>query len=433
MSYRLNTVPKIDELLHSSDNRKAIASSLNLKHTSWRHKSGDTFHILKYDKEWLSTESVKTVGLVRSLIYREDGTVVCMAPPKSIPTDKLAIDGMNQYVAETFVDGTMINMFYDTTSCSWEIATRSSVGGEMCFYMENGYNKDSSFRSMFDEVCDYIGFDYKNYQGENKKYVYSFVMQHPRNRIVQIISENQLYLVDVFEIVDNTTVNVVDFRNMKLPLPEKMSYPRQDIISDNDDLEYYKEMNASMNTPYGIQGLVIKSSDGSRYKFRNPNYENVRRLRGNQPKLQYQYLVLRQSGKVREYLQYYKEHGKPFEEFRKLLHDYTNQLYSNYKRCYVKKERKLNTFPDKYKTHMYILHHEYYLKELMPNNKYVDRAVVVNYINNIHPAKLMYVLNYDMRKIQKDQNRKQQTQDDTQTQHDTQTQTQDDTQTHDDI
>ena len=60
-----------------------------------------------------------------------------------------------------------------------------------------------------------------------------------------------------------------------------------------------------MNTSYHIQGVVIKTDDGARYKFRNPNYEHVRHLRGNQPKLQYQYLVLRQSGKVKEYLQYY--------------------------------------------------------------------------------------------------------------------------------
>ena len=166
-------------------------------------------------------------------------------------------------------------------------------------------------------------------------------------------------------------------------MSDKIKTPRQEVIKDNEALVSCKESCASMNTPYHIQGVVIKTNDGERYKFRNPNYEHVRHLRGNQPKLQYQYLALRQSGKVREYLEYYKEHKRPFEEFRKLIHDYTNQLFTNYKRCYVKKERELKTFPDKYRTNMYTLHHGLYLTELMPDKKYITREVVINYINEI--------------------------------------------------
>jgi hypothetical protein len=408
MSYSLNTVPKINDLLYASDSdsRKVVANSLNLKYNLWKHKTGDNFHILKYNKDWLSADSVETLGLLRSLIYKDDGTVVSFAPPKSLHTDKISFDNDTQYVAETFVEGTMINMFYDKTANTWEIATRSSVGGEMSFYMEGGFKKENTFRSMFNEVCEYIEFDYDNYVGDNnnKNYVYSFVMQHPKNRIVKVISEMKLYLVDVFEIVDKT-VNIVDFRNLDLNISDKLKYPRQEIITDANSLEQCKESCASMNTPYHIQGVIIKSNNGQRYKFRNPNYEHVRQLRGNQPKLQYQYIALRQSGQVKEYLQYYKEHNKPFEEFRQLIHDYTNQLFENYRRCYVKKERELKTFPDKYKTHMYTLHHELYLKQLRSENKYVNKEVVVNYINGLHPAKQMFVMNYDMRKAHIDTTR----------------------------
>lgn len=399
MSYNLTTVPKIDDLLYASDNRKELAKSLNLKYSLWRHTTGENYHILKYNKEWISFDTVKTVGLLRSLIFKDDGTVVCMAPPKSLANgDSLCIDENKTYVAETFVEGTMINMFYDKTSNCYEIATRSSVGGNLSFYMEGGFDKSCTFKSMFDDVCKHVGFDYKNFSGTNKNFVYSFVMQHPKNRIVKVIKEMKLYLVDVFEIVDNKTINIVDFRKQVLNLPEGIKYPKQEVIADDEGLKQCKETTASMNTPYHIQGVVIKTSDGDRYKIRNPNYEQVRRLRGNQPKLQYQYFVLRQEGKVKEYLQYYKEHKGHFEDFRKGLHDYTNQLFENYRRCYIKKERELKSFPEKYRVHMYKLHHELYLKKLMPENNFVNRDVVINYMNGIHPAKLMYVLNYDMRK-----------------------------------
>lgn len=403
MSYNLNAIPNISELLQSDDNKITKATSLNLKYNLWKHKNGINYHILKYKKELLTNETVSTTGLFRSVIYKDDGTLICMAPPKSLPTTNLVISNDKEYIAETFVEGTMINMFYDTTSNCWEIATRSSIGAELCFYMENGFNKGATFRAMFDEVCEYVNFDYKNYLGPNKQYVYSFVIQHPNNRIVSDIKDMSLYLVDVFEIIDNNTVNIIDFRKLNIldNMSDKIKIPCQTILNDNDALTICIETNASAITPYNIQGVIIKTNTGDRYKFRNPNYEKVRHLRGNQPKLQYQYLHLRQSGKVAEYLQYFSEHKHAFEEFRKLMHDYTNELFNNYRKCYIKKERELKTFPDKYRIHMYKLHHELYLTKLMPEKKYITKEIVINYINGLHPAKCMFVLNYDMRQNKK--------------------------------
>ena len=46
-----------------------------------------------------------------------------------------------------------------------------------------------------------------------------------------------------------------------------------------------------MNTNYNTLGFVlINKVTGERAKIRNPVYEQVRQLRGNQPKLQFQYL-----------------------------------------------------------------------------------------------------------------------------------------------
>jgi hypothetical protein len=409
MSYSLSSIPKFNDLMFSRENRKEVAKSLNLKYNIWKDRNnGSNYHILKYNKEWMCVDSLRTIGLLRSVILDDDdNSIVCFAPPKSLISDNLTIENGKTYTAEAFIEGTMINMFYDKKGKCFQIATRSCVGGDMCFYMENGFNKDITFRKMFDEVCMSIGFDYKNNESLNKDYIYSFVMQHPNNRIVKSISEMKLYLTDVFQIVEYTTVKIIDFRKMNLleGVCDKIKTPNQSVITSNEALQQCKETCASMNTSYHIQGVVIKTDDGARYKFRNPNYEHVRHLRGNQPKLQYQYLVLRQSGKVKEYLQYYPEHKKPFEEFRSAMHDYTNQLFNNYKRCYVKKEAELKTFPDKYKTHMYVLHHEVFLKELRPENKYITKEVVINYINKVHPAKIMFVMNYDLRKKFVEENR----------------------------
>jgi hypothetical protein len=406
MSYSLNNISQIDGLLFDGENRSQLAKSLNLKHNVWKHKNGINYHILKYDKEWLSRDTVSSTGLLRSLIFKEDGTVVCFAPPKSYNSDDLTIDSNMEYRAEKFIEGTMINVFYEKDSETWEIATRSSVGGEMCFFMENGFQECDTFKYMFNEVCEHIDL---NLNDLNKDYIYSFVMQHPRNRIVKIIKEMRLYLTDVYQVVENKTINIIPITDMnKFGIKENTVLSVQvNPVKNIEELELCKKTAASANTNYSTVGVIIKNNLGHRYKFRNPNYEHVRRLRGNQPKLQFQYLNLRQApkeedkteSKLTEYLKYYPEHKTMFNEFRTIVHQYTSGLFTNYISCYIKKEKELKTFPEKYRTHMYNLHHDIYLKEMAPEKKlYITKLVVINYFNNLHPAKQMYVLNYDVRK-----------------------------------
>ena len=56
-------------------------------------------------------------------------------------------------------------------------------------------------------------------------------------------------------------------------------------------------------------GIIVKHENGDRTKFRNPNYEHVKKLRGNNSKLQFQYLTLHKE-MINEYLKYYPENEK---------------------------------------------------------------------------------------------------------------------------
>jgi hypothetical protein len=292
----------------------------------------------------------------------------------------------------------MINVFWDSTiglTGAWEISTRNTVGATSSFYK---HSDAKTFRTMFLEAAKENNLILELL---NPLYCYSFVLQHPLNRIVVPFKSKKLYLVAMY-IINNVELNDIrvyrinmndvrsmDWNNANINFPEVYSWE-----SYTDLIKKY----ASMNTPYTILGVVIVNVlTGERTKIRNPVYEEVRSLRGNHPKLQYQYISLRREGKVREFLKYYPENKKEFARFRDQIHLFTNTLFDNYISCYVKKENGSDYFPYQYKTHMLNLHKSY-LNKLRAEKMCVTNTVVIKYVNNLHPSLLMYCLNYNRRK-----------------------------------
>ena len=144
---------------------------------------------------------------------------------------------------------------------------------------------------------------------------------------------------------------------------------------------------------YNTKKKLIKTLNSIKKQSYN-NYEIVRKLRGNNPKLQYNYLTLKKENKVKEFLFYYPEHTFIFNKFKNLTYDYTNQLFINYISCFIRKEKPLKEYDFQYKNHMYKLH-EKFKSELKPNNKTIDKKLVIDYVNSLHPAQQMFIINYN--------------------------------------
>jgi hypothetical protein len=406
--HKISEIPGFNSLLFDTKkNDESESNTLKLCKTNVITRNNQQYKVIRYDKNFLTVDLVPQNGLLRSVIINGNNHVVSFAPPKSQHWDNFIKNNpsKNEFiVAEEFVEGTMINVFWDPTaglSGSWEIATRNSVGGDVRFYR----TKDAkTFRTMFLEAA-------KNNNLElnmlNNNYCYSFVLQHPDNRIVVPFKTAQLYLVEVFEICNTeggiinvfpVDINIV--KNMGLWFNTTIRFP--EIYYDWENYDDLKDQFASMNTSYDVLGVVVRDKQsGVRTKLRNPVYETVRHLRGNQPKLQYQYLCLRKNGSVGDFLKYYPEHKKEFAFFRKCLHEFTDALYKNYVACYIRKQQPLIEFPDNYRTHMFNIHKKY-IEELKPANFYVTNTVVIKYVNEMHPTLQMYSLNYSMRQRRED-------------------------------
>ena len=89
--------------------------------------------------------------------------------------------------------------------------------------------------------------------------------------------------------------------------------------------DYINLLCSGEQTSSNLQGFVITNDDNVRTKIRNIEYEKIKRMRGNSPKLQYQFLELYKTNKVNNYLNYFPEHRELFSQFQKDFYKWTEK------------------------------------------------------------------------------------------------------------
>jgi len=354
----------------------------------WLHND-KTYNILKYNND--SLQHNPELGLCRTIIF-SNGKINVFSPPKYLKFNFFVKKyNESQCFGEEIIEGTMINLFYDNDIKKWEIATKTSVGGKI------RYNSNQkNFDVLFNEICEYLVLDVNLF---DKKYMYSFVMQHPENRIILQMKQIKLYLISIYEI-NGLIINELPrekYNTLKLDhLFINLGFPLRFKIDSFETLYNHFE---SMNCPFDNIGVMIKSHDGCRSKIIAPSYKLIKSLEGNYNKLQFQYICLRRDNKVKEYLNFFPEFNKKFSEFRINIHSFTDTLFKNYVSCYIKKESTLFNYSENFRTHMVNIHTIYL--EMCKFHDYIKRKDIIEYVNNLEPHILMYSLNYSLREFGK--------------------------------
>jgi hypothetical protein len=328
------------------------------------------YSVYKYTKPVENRDLYK----YRSVICIED-KVVCFAPPKSIPyTDFCNLHSSKDIVVEEYVEGTMVNVFWDGTQ--WKTASRSKIDADCAFFDTNG-----QFCNMIKETLQDCLLDLNTL---NKSYCYSFVMQHINNRIVTEFEINRLYLIAVYRI-DGLTVSVVsDFKSDPVWNPTTVQFPTK--------IDWNGDLNSNTQCLAHTMGVIFKHiTSGDRCKLRNPVYEYIRQLRGNQPKLQYRYLELRRSNKTKEFLKYFPEHTNQFNQFNQKIYTYTHTLYNLYVSIYIKKTTGIEV-GRQYKKSLFMLH-QLYKTTLSPQHLSINASRVIEYVNSLPEPILMTLIN----------------------------------------
>ncbi len=384
MIFDINKIITKDDFSLREKNYKEWENMLSLKNLEEKYQDRNDIFIIKYKRNNLKLDQYNTIGKLRSFICYKD-KVLSFSPPKALNYEKFIQDNNpHNCYAEDYIEGTMITVYFNKFKDKWEISTKSAISANVYFY-----NKSKTFDVMFKEACNNCNLDIESLP---KQFTYIFILQHPENRIVLSIKYPYLYLIKIYEIKENivyqqdlynivNNYKLIKYIEGKLPIGLPGIYP----INSFEELERYF---GSEETCHNYLGIMIYNSKGERSRIRNPNYQEIKFLRGNQPKLFYQYLDLRKNNKVKDYLYYYPESIKSFLEYRKILHRYTTLLWKNYINCFVKKQGKLKEYPFKYKIHMFNLHNIYINEKIS-----ITKEIVINYVNNLDSAQIMYAIN----------------------------------------
>ena len=389
MSYTL-------DYMFTTETMEYLKETCNVRDFS---KENEDKYLVSYNKNktQINNDNIDTIGLHRSLIFLNNN-LLCFSPPKSLSYDyfcKKYPNPNDNIVVEEFIEGTMINVYYNNISKNWEIATKNNIGATNFFYKDSIY----TFGDLFYDICRYIGLNLENEL--NKNYCYSFVMKHPYNQMVEIVTYPSLYLIEVYEIEKLSETNIKIHIKDRNEIVGQLSINCKINSQFNFHFRNYENinfLNLLSKDPYSIRkyitmGYVIKNKiTGERTKLRNPEYEYLHKLKGNQSDFFYRYLELRQSGQVKEFLRYFPEYHNSVDMYSETIHTFTENLYLYYVSVNITRITPLLNVPYCYKQYVYKIHGQY-IKEKMNDASFkVSRKYIINYVNNLHPSSLMYSL-----------------------------------------
>jgi hypothetical protein len=257
------------------------------------------------------------------------------------------------------IDGTMIRLYYSGNE--WCVGTKGHTDASKA-----KWSSEKSFRQMWDECCA----SYPEFSTEDLSinHTHVFLIQHVDNKIVCPVTQNNIYLTDVY---DNRTLSSEDltdpaYSTIKVDRPKKLSFDTP------KELSTFMELNDS--TVKGV--FLYNKKTGARTFVLTNKYEEMQKLKGNTLDTGKHYLDLRSGNNHYSYT-------KHFPEFLPLVLHIENTIASNIRfmhNLYMEKHIRKN--PDivlthEHKTYMFPLHGFYMRTGQVMNKTLVENLMFV--------------------------------------------------------
>ena len=338
-----------------------------------RDEEDSTFAVVYYDKK-RTDMTWPHVGRFRSVIWdKTTNKPIPVAPARGLSFNEAIADGIKDFVAEEFVDGTMINIVWDHVTSKWIPFTRTQIGAKGHFFGTQPF-AELFWEAFHNSVLMEADLD--------KSVAYSWVLQHPEERIVAAAPYGiaRLFLIRCISRDGGGPADI----------PARLQPFRPAVYPALKSLEDVKEFVVGQGRRLGaqFQGVCLKTADGKRYKLRTNEYDEARHLRGNQAKRPYLWLERWSEGRLPQYLRLYPEEACDAETVVNRFKDATEELHRLYLQVYRQKSMPLGEAPQKYRKLLWDLHKA-------GGGAYFPNAR--NFMNTQETARKLWVVNYEER------------------------------------
>jgi hypothetical protein len=326
-------------------NTSDYISEFKRNHVSFRKYPDKGLLIVKRKYGSSYSEDTFWLNYCRGLVIDTTTNQAIMIPPvKAKEVQK--IDELPE-LSTNLVDGTMINVFFYKNE--WLISSRSNIG------CTNKWSSELTFMDMFQECSKNLDMDELD-----KENTYSFVMRHKKQRLTTPVTENCLVLVEVYYKLERVN-----------ELPTNKGY----ICIQNWSSDTISKGKTCFH-------------NHTRYKWLTTEHKFIQMIQPNTTNPCLNYLIIRNSGHLTNYLQLFPEKRFEFDKYRKKLHLFTELLYKYYVSVFIKKNSEKTDVPFSLKPFLYELHKIY-----LTTKQGISWSIVKQYIYELEPKRIQFAFN----------------------------------------
>jgi hypothetical protein len=338
--------------------------------------------MIYYDKERSDMKNPNTHAF-RSVVWNAlTNRPVATGPLRglALTSETVLPAGDGAFIVEEFVDGVMVNHWWNGEM--WEMSTRTQMDAGGSYYGER------SFQELFSETFYTARLNADDHL--DKTVTYSWVLQHPEERVVVAPSFGTAKLT----LVERSRIDAAGNRHIVTdPLPAG-SPLQTHLPARYEGLRTVADIQArvaSMGRRLGAgwQGVVVKvAATGERYKLRSVQYNAARFLRGNQPKRPFLWLERWTEGKLPAYLRQYPEEEHEAQATIAAFKAITQEYHALYLQVYKDHTLKLKDAPIKYRKLLWE-GRQANIGTYFPNHR--------NFLNGQHAARKLWLVNFEKR------------------------------------
>ncbi len=139
-------------------------------------------------------------------------------------------------------------------------------------------------------------------------------------------------------------------------------------------------------------GWILHDGRGGQHIVFAGFYEQARAMKQISKYVPYRLLELRRRGDLADYLRIFPEDQAAYDELKEKIHQVTDELLENYLARWQKKSKGWADIPKHYHKHIAAVNNIYHT-ELKPKRWVVRQKTVIEYINQLPAAQLLFMVN----------------------------------------